>query len=190
MLKPRGVTWEQQRTAVLAAGAPFYLATGSMTSADADSCRSYLDFLGSRLVFLIDWNRARKQLRQFLRGPDRVALLLSAAEADIGHRGFLELGGARLVNQAIEATAGSSMHFGDRLCDVLGDAQTVSFLRFVEPWDPSASPPELRSEAATATIAEDFHASLWDRDAPAPADGPPAARFMTEISSTASSLQL
>jgi uncharacterized protein Yka (UPF0111/DUF47 family) len=102
-----------------------------MTSADADSCRSYLDFLGSRLVFLIDWNRARKQLRQFLRGPDRVALLLSAAEADIGHRGFLELGGARLVNQAIEATAGSAMHFGDRLCDVLGDTETISFITFV-----------------------------------------------------------
>ena len=34
-----------------------------------------LEFLGSRLVFLIDWNRARKQLRGFLRGPDRLALL-------------------------------------------------------------------------------------------------------------------
>ena len=131
MLKPRGVTWDQPRTAVLAAGAPFYLATGSMTAADDAGCLSYLTFLGSRLVFLIDWNRARKQLRQFLRGPDRVALLLSMAEADIGHRGFLELGGARLVNQAIEATAGSSMHFGDRLCDVLGDAETLAFLTFV-----------------------------------------------------------
>jgi uncharacterized protein Yka (UPF0111/DUF47 family) len=131
LLKPRGVTWEAQRTAVLAAGAPFYLATGSVTAADDDSCCSYLTFLGSRLVFLIDWNRARKQLRQFLRGPDRLALLLSAAAADIGHRGFLELGGARVVNQAIEATAGSSMHFGDRLCDVLGDAETLAFMTFV-----------------------------------------------------------
>jgi hypothetical protein len=57
---------------------------------------------------------------------------------------------------------------------------TVSFLRFVEPWDPSASPPELLSEAATAAIAEDFHASLWDRDAPAPsrlACGEPVVPF-------------
>ncbi len=82
-------------------------------------------------MFLIDWNRARKQLRAFLRGPDRLALLRWAAEAEVGHRGFLELGGARLVNQAIEATAGSAMHFGDRLCDVLGDAETLEFLRFV-----------------------------------------------------------
>jgi uncharacterized protein Yka (UPF0111/DUF47 family) len=116
---------------MLSAGSPFYLATASMTATNAEECRSYLGFLGSRLVFLIDWNRARKQLRQFLSGPDRVALLLWAAESDTGHRGFLELGGARLVNQAIEAAAGSSMHFGDRLCDVLGDTETISFLRFV-----------------------------------------------------------
>jgi hypothetical protein len=29
VLKPRGVTWEQQRTAVLSAGAPFCLATAA-----------------------------------------------------------------------------------------------------------------------------------------------------------------
>ena len=131
MLKPQRVTWETESTAVLAAGSPFFLATGRLEATDAAGCRAYLDFLGSRLVFLIDWNRARKQLRQFLRGPDRVALLGWAAENDVGHRGFLELGGARLVNQAIEATAGSSMHFGDRLCDVLGDEETLEFLRFV-----------------------------------------------------------
>jgi len=131
MLKPRGVIWDAGRSALLAAGAPFYLATGRVETADADTCRAYLDFLGSRLVFLIDWNRARKQLRGFLRAPDRLALLSWAAESDTGHRGFLELGGARLVNQAIEASAGSSMHFGDRLCDVLGDAETLEFLHFV-----------------------------------------------------------
>ncbi|VFU16548.1 conserved protein of unknown function (plasmid) [Methylocella tundrae] len=131
MLKPRKVAWEQQRTDVLAAGSAFYLATGRIEALDEAGARSYLEFLGSRLVFLIDWNRARKQLRGFLRGPDRLALLSWAAETEMGHRGFLELGGARLVNQAIEAAAGSSMHFGDRLCDVLGDAETLDFLRFV-----------------------------------------------------------
>jgi uncharacterized protein Yka (UPF0111/DUF47 family) len=131
MLKAHAVKWQSNRTAALAAGAPFYLATGAYDAADADACRAYLEYLGSRLVFLIDWNRARKQLRGFLRGADRLALLAWAAEAEIGHRGFLELGGARLVNEAIEATSGSSMHFGDRLCDVLGDADTLEFMRFV-----------------------------------------------------------
>ena len=82
-------------------------------------------------MFLIDWNRARKQLRAFLPGAARLALLRWAAEQEVGHRGFLELGGAKLINQAIEATAGSAMHFGDRLCDVLGVAETEAFLRFV-----------------------------------------------------------
>jgi uncharacterized protein Yka (UPF0111/DUF47 family) len=131
MLKSHPVTWESVRSDVLAAGTPFYLATGRLEATDTDVSRAYLEFLGSRLVFLIDWNRARKQLRGFLRAPDRIAILLSAADSEIGHRGFLELGGARLVNQAIEVTAGSSMHFGDRLCDVLGDAAAREFLRFV-----------------------------------------------------------
>jgi uncharacterized protein Yka (UPF0111/DUF47 family) len=130
MLQPRTFKWEAGRTALLAAGAPFYLATGQVQTADDEACRATLEFLGSRLVFLIDWNRARKQLRGFLRSADRLALLSWAAEAEIGHRGFLELGGAVLVNRAIEATAGSSMHFGDRLCDVLGDSETIAFLRF------------------------------------------------------------
>jgi uncharacterized protein Yka (UPF0111/DUF47 family) len=131
MLKQRNVVWEGSRTAVLSAGSPFYMATGRFEAANAAECQNDLEFLGSRLVFLIDWNRARKQLRGFLRAPDRLSLLHWAAENNIGHRGFLELGGAQLVNRAIETTAGSSMHFGDRLCDVLGDAETMEFLRFV-----------------------------------------------------------
>lgn len=131
MLKAHAVKWESNRASALAAGEPFYLATGRYDAADAGACAAYLELLGSRLVFLIDWNRARKQLRGFLRGADRLALLAWAAQAEVGHRGFLQLGGARLVNDAIEAAAGSSMHFGDRLCDVLGDAETLEFMRFV-----------------------------------------------------------
>ena len=131
LLKSRGVKWRSDQTSMLAGGAPFYLATGVFEAGDADACHGYLEFLGSRLVFLIDWNRARKQLRGFLRGADRIALLRWAADNEIGHRGFLELGGARLINNAIEATAGTSMHFGDRLCDVLGDAETIEFTHYV-----------------------------------------------------------
>ena len=129
MLKTQAVTWESDTNAMLAGREPFYLATGRFEAADAVSCGAYLEFLGSRLVFLIDWNHARKQLRGFLRKPDRLILLRWAAETEIGHRGFLELGGARLVNQAIEATAGSAMHFGDRLDEVLGnEAAQISFV--------------------------------------------------------------
>jgi uncharacterized protein Yka (UPF0111/DUF47 family) len=123
--------WSTAQSGTLAAGAAFHLATGRYTAADEAGCRAYLEFLGSRLVFLIDWNRARKQLRAFLPGAARLALLRWAADQEVGHRGFLELGGARLINQAIEATAGSAMHFGDRLSDVLGVPDTEAFLRFV-----------------------------------------------------------
>jgi uncharacterized protein Yka (UPF0111/DUF47 family) len=131
LLEPFHPVWETSRSGTLGAGADFQLATGRIAAADEAACCACLTHLASRLVFLIDWNRARKQLRAFLPGPARLALLRWAAEQEIGHRFFLELGGARLINQAIEATAGSAMHFGDRLSDVLGLPDTEAFLRFV-----------------------------------------------------------
>jgi uncharacterized protein Yka (UPF0111/DUF47 family) len=130
LLAAHPTAWETTRASQLA-GTDFQLATARHIASDEAACRGYLDFLGSRLVFLIDWNRARKALRAFLPGDARTELLRWAAAQDIGHRAFLELGGARLVNQAIEAVAGSAMHFGDRLSDVLGLADTQAFLRFV-----------------------------------------------------------
>jgi uncharacterized protein Yka (UPF0111/DUF47 family) len=133
MLARFPVSWGAAQTrlvAGLAEGAPFHMAVGQMEAADEAGLLAYLEFLGSRLVFLIDWNRARKSLRSFLRGPNRVAALEWAAAQEVGHRGYLELGGARLINQAIEAASGGSMHFGDRLCDVLGDVAAAELVRF------------------------------------------------------------
>jgi hypothetical protein len=90
------VAWtnpNSSQTAALAGGAPFFLSTCSFEAPDRKQLLAYLDHLGSRLVFLIDWNRARKQLRGFLNGEPRLRLLRWAAETNIGHRGFLELGG-------------------------------------------------------------------------------------------------
>ncbi|MBO0739272.1 MAG: hypothetical protein J2P48_22495, partial [Alphaproteobacteria bacterium] len=129
MLSRYAMTWSGER-AEQRAHLAFTLLTGQLEAKDEVELCSYLEFIGSRLVFLIDWNRARKQLRGFLPGKQRYELLRWAAEAEIGHRGFLELGGARLINDAIEATAGSAVHFGDRLYDVLGEPATVDFLRF------------------------------------------------------------
>lgn len=134
MLARYPVEWgatETRQAAHLAGGANFEMAIGRFEADDEAHLCAYLDFLGSRLVFLIDWNRARKALRGFLRGADRVATLAWAAEREIGHRGFLALGGARLIYQAIEVASEGAMHFGDRLCDVLGDAAAVEFVRFV-----------------------------------------------------------
>jgi uncharacterized protein Yka (UPF0111/DUF47 family) len=131
MLAAKSPIWETTRLGQIAAGSAFHLTTGRIDATDEAALHDALQFLGSRLVFLIDWNRARKQLRAFLPSAPRLALLHWAAAQEVGHRGFLELGGARLINQAIEAADGSAVHFGDRLCDVLGVAETEQFLRFV-----------------------------------------------------------
>jgi len=154
MLAPMNVSWDDGRSAqvaTLAAGMPFQLVTGAFVAADAADCLRFLEFLGSRLVFLIDWNKARKQLRGFLRGPQRLEVLLWAAQHDAGHRGFLEIGGARAINEAIEATADTAMHFGDRLCDVLGTEPAVEFIQFV------------LNAAAHGKLAGQSHALIADR---------------------------
>jgi uncharacterized protein Yka (UPF0111/DUF47 family) len=133
MLAGFDVAWsgqQQRHVAALAAGDPFTLVTGRFAARDEAGLRLFLRHLGSRLVFLIDWNRARKQLRSFLHEDQRQALLRWAAENEVGHRGFLELGGAALINDAIEVSAGSAMHFGDRLCDALGNEAAMAFLQF------------------------------------------------------------
>ncbi|MGP6156139.1 MAG: DUF47 domain-containing protein [Vulcanimicrobiaceae bacterium] len=154
MLARFEVAWESvhaSRVATLAAGEPFYLATARFAARDEAECRTYLEWLGSRIVFLIDWNRARKELRSFLRAELRIEVLRWAAEAEVGHRGFLELGGARTINRAIEAAAGSAMHFGDRLCDVLGDEEATTFVKFV------------LQIASEGILAKQSHALLRDR---------------------------
>jgi uncharacterized protein Yka (UPF0111/DUF47 family) len=152
-------TWGEDRTRqspALAEGATFYLAAGRFEAKDRAELLAYLDFLGSRLVFLIDWNRARKQLRGFLRGPQRDAALAWAADSEVGHRAFLELGGARLINEAIESVGGSAMHFGDRLCDVLGDEPTQAFVQFVL----RAAMEGLREHQSPTLIEERLHTEL------------------------------
>jgi uncharacterized protein Yka (UPF0111/DUF47 family) len=133
LLEPFPVTWSDptsRQLANLAEGEPFYLTTAAFEAHDRKQLLAYLEHLGSRLVFLIDWNRARKQLRGLLKGEQRLALLRWAAQADIGHRGFLELGGARLIWGAVETLAAGSVHLGDRLCDVLGDDSAFAFVQF------------------------------------------------------------
>jgi uncharacterized protein Yka (UPF0111/DUF47 family) len=159
MLSPYQVVWSREaasQVAGLADGATFYMAVGRLETKDEAGRLDYLRFLGSRLVFLIDWNRARKQLRGFLPGPQRLAALRWAAEEEVGHRGFLELGGARLINQAIEVTAGSAMHFGDRLCDVLGAEATFAFVCFVL----RAASEGLRERQSQALIRDRVRADL------------------------------
>jgi len=159
MLESYPVEWggeQTKRAAPVLSGSPFQLITGRFTAKGPTELLEFLKFFASRLVFLIDWNRARKALRPFVRGKDRIRLLEWAAEAEIGQRGFLQLGGEQLINRAIENTAGSAMHFGDRLCDVLGDESAMAFLQFVF----RASAEGLRDQASAGLIQDRIRAEL------------------------------
>ena len=134
LLAPFPVEWSQssEHTAEdLGRGGAYVLAIGRLQAKDAASLERYLTFLGSRLVFLIDWNRARKRLQQFLGKVEAVRLLKWAADRNVGHRGFLELGGERLIYEAIEFAQQTPLRYGERLDETLGADAALDYLQFV-----------------------------------------------------------
>ena len=98
------------------------------TTADIER---FLRFLGSRLVFLIDWNRARKRLARLVSKSAAVELLRWAADSNIGHRGFLEAGDLGLVEKAFERAVPMQTRFAVRLDEVLGEQPARQFLMAV-----------------------------------------------------------
>jgi hypothetical protein len=83
----------------------YHISTGTFTANNEAGLSDYLSFLGSRLVFLIDWNRARKRLRLLLPKKESLAVLKWAADEGIGHMGWLRAGGEQLVVDALAFAA-------------------------------------------------------------------------------------
>ena len=115
----------------LRAGEAFETSTGRLEAQTQDELLGFLRFLGSRIVFLIDWNRARKRLRQFTGKKDAIALLSWATREEVGHRAFLELGGEELIYQAVRHSAGLSVQYGERLETLLGTDVLLAYLKYV-----------------------------------------------------------
>jgi hypothetical protein len=109
----------------------FYLLTGRYDAADEEALTRFLAFLGSRIVFLIDWNKARKALQSFVGRNAAIALLRWAARHDLGHRAFLDLGGADLIVEAVHRAAAGRIPYGVRLDEALGAAACTEFLERV-----------------------------------------------------------
>jgi uncharacterized protein Yka (UPF0111/DUF47 family) len=109
----------------------FYLMTGRFAAETRRELDAFLTFLGSRIVFLIDWNKGRKALQTFVGKNTSIDLLTWAANNEVGHRAFLELGGADLVFDAIRHVAADRIPYGARLETVLGAEEIVDFLRQV-----------------------------------------------------------
>jgi uncharacterized protein Yka (UPF0111/DUF47 family) len=128
------IAWSEptkDRAEGLADGANFVLVTGTLTAAERERREAFLEAIGAALVFLIDWNKARKQLRRFVAKDDAIAILGWAARRGIGHRAFLEQGGAALIDGAIQRVAARHIAYGVRLDQAIGRAQSVDFLEQV-----------------------------------------------------------
>jgi uncharacterized protein Yka (UPF0111/DUF47 family) len=122
---------ERQSAAGLGDDGAFYLVTGRFPSDDSAARDAFLENLGASLVFLIDWNKARKILREWVSKSDAIRVLAWAALHRIGHRGFLELGGAELVAAAVNHATPTRIGFGERLDRALGRDAAVDFLKTV-----------------------------------------------------------
>jgi uncharacterized protein Yka (UPF0111/DUF47 family) len=107
----------------------FYLVTGQYQAATAKERDAFLAAIGAALVFLIDWNKARKLLRNWVAKNDAVGILVWAARHRIGHRAFLELGGDELIGAAVRNAAPTRIGFGERLDRALGRDAAVDFLK-------------------------------------------------------------
>ena len=109
----------------------FEMSVGKYIADTRAHIEQFLRFLGSRLVFLIDWNRARKRLGRLVSKRSAVELLRWAADNNVGHRGFLEAGDVALVETAFDRAVPLQTRFGVRLDELLGAQSARLFLMFV-----------------------------------------------------------
>jgi hypothetical protein len=121
----------QKRAEGLGDDGHFYLVSGRYQAEAAGQRNAFLEAVGSTLVFLIDWNKARKVLRTFVAKDRAVRILDWAARNKVGHRAFLELGGGELITGAVRNVAPARIGFGEQLATVLGDDASIDFLKGV-----------------------------------------------------------
>ena len=134
----------------------YHLSVGRYQARSRVELEDYLAFLGSRLVFLIDWNRARKRLRNFLPKEHVIQLLKWSADENYGHMAFLKCGGERVVYDALEFVARGALRPGQRLDEMLGVEEANQYLRFVV----RACSEGLRQGLADALIQDEIKTEL------------------------------
>ena len=131
LLVPFGGQWsklESRVSAELNNGAAYTVATAEFDCPDDNALMAALEGIGSRIVFLIDWNHARKRLQIFVSREEAIALLALAAQRDIGHRAWLQVGGERIIFSAMQTVGEGVFRIGDRLDDVIGVVDARGFL--------------------------------------------------------------
>ncbi len=134
LLRDFPVQWsglDRKNAAGLGEDGVFYLVTGRYGAEDAKHRNAFLEAIGASLVFLIDWNKARKVLRAWVPKADAIHILDWAARHRVGQRAFLELGGSELVASAVHHATPTRIGFGERLDRALGREAAVDFLKTV-----------------------------------------------------------
>jgi uncharacterized protein Yka (UPF0111/DUF47 family) len=134
LLEGSGIQWDElhsQQGSAIAKGDLFYVARGHLEASDETALDRFLEDLGSRLVFLIDWNRARKRLRLLVPNENAVRILRWAADHELGHRAFLTLGGERLVYDALEQAVKTPLRYGEPLHQMIGVDVAHDYLCYV-----------------------------------------------------------
>jgi uncharacterized protein Yka (UPF0111/DUF47 family) len=109
-------------------GEAYWVGTATFACADTAALCAALGGVGARIVFLIDWNRARKRLQHFVDKDEAVAVLTELAHREIGHMAWLQAGGERLVFDAMQALGEETFRIGDRLEAVLGKPTACALL--------------------------------------------------------------
>jgi len=130
MLEEIGFQWnvfEPAASAGLNAGKPYTVGKAVLNATGQDLLDG-LEDVASRIVFVIDWNRARKRLQNFVGKSQAVAILRQVAQQECGHMAWLQAGGERLVFDAMQAVDSDAFRVGDRLDDVLGEEAASTFL--------------------------------------------------------------
>jgi hypothetical protein len=126
LLESHHVVWTHETGA-----GNFEMSIGTYDANDRSALEQFLAIVGSRLVFLIDWNRARKRLARFVRKSDAIELLKWAAENKVGHAGFLQAGDIKLVHTALTRATSTHVQYGARLDEILGREGANRFLMSV-----------------------------------------------------------
>jgi uncharacterized protein Yka (UPF0111/DUF47 family) len=130
MLEDAGYAWtvfDPATSEGLNEGKP-YMIGKAVLKAKGQDLLDGLEAAASRIVFVIDWNHARKRLQIFVGKPQARAILRRAAQEEWGHMGWLQAGGERLVFNAMQAVDSDAFRIGDRLDDVLGEEEASTFL--------------------------------------------------------------
>ncbi len=131
LLDPFGAKWADTQSKVdagLNQGHAYTFGTAQFECASDAALDKTLEGIGSRIVFLIDWNRARKRLLPFVGKSDAIDVLREVARLDVGHMAWLKAGGEQIIFAAMQAAGEGAFRIGDRLDTVLGMDDARAFL--------------------------------------------------------------